>query len=261
MNCERFEDIVSDLARERMMEANAREEGLAHSAECESCAAKLRDERALTVSLRALAVEVKSIAAPPVIEERLLLAFQSQTVASQRQLAAHYWRYWAGAAAAILLIAFATAAIGWRLSGAPESKPVENAKGPAQKPAPQVPETAKPDQGPPPAPEVAQGPDGPPSLTSPAVRRFNRNPRNIDAATVAATNGSQNTEIATDFMPVGYGNAAGLQDGGQVVRVQLPRSVLATFGLPVNMARTNERVKADVLVGTDGLAHAIRFVQ
>ena len=52
-----------------------------------------------------------------------------------------------------------------------------------------------------------------------------------------------------------------LQDGGQIVRVELPRSTLATFGLPVNMDRYHERVKADVLFGADGQARAIRFVQ
>ena len=56
-------------------------------------------------------------------------------------------------------------------------------------------------------------------------------------------------------------NAASLQDGGQIVRVELPRSALANFGLPVNMERYNEKVKADVIFGVDGLAHAIRFVQ
>jgi hypothetical protein len=34
-----------------------------------------------------------------------------------------------------------------------------------------------------------------------------------------------------------------------------------TSVLPVNMDRYNEKVKADVLFGVDGLAHAIRFVQ
>jgi hypothetical protein len=55
--------------------------------------------------------------------------------------------------------------------------------------------------------------------------------------------------------------AVNLQDGGQIVRVELPRSALANFGLPVNMDRYNEKVKADVLLGVDGMAHAIRFVQ
>jgi hypothetical protein len=52
-----------------------------------------------------------------------------------------------------------------------------------------------------------------------------------------------------------------LQDGGHIVRVELPRSALVRFGLPVNMDRMNEKVKADVWLGVDGLAHAIRFVQ
>ena len=68
-------------------------------------------------------------------------------------------------------------------------------------------------------------------------------------------------EIATEFMPVGYMNAANLQDGGQIVRVELPRSAMASFGFPINMDRYNEKVKADVLLGVDGLARAIRFVQ
>ena len=33
------------------------------------------------------------------------------------------------------------------------------------------------------------------------------------------------------------------------------------FGLPMNMDRANERIKADVVVGNDGLARAIRFVR
>ena len=70
-----------------------------------------------------------------------------------------------------------------------------------------------------------------------------------------------NREIATDFISLGYMNPATLQDGGQIVRVELPRSALVNFGLPVNMDRYNEKVKADVLFGVDGLAHAIRFVK
>jgi hypothetical protein len=69
-------------------------------------------------------------------------------------------------------------------------------------------------------------------------------------------------EIATDFIPLSYMSAANLQqEGGQIIRVQLPRSALANFGLPVNMDRYNEKVKADVLYGVDGMARAIRFVQ
>ena len=50
-------------------------------------------------------------------------------------------------------------------------------------------------------------------------------------------------------------------DGGHLVRVELPRSALVSFGLPVNFERAGGRVKADVLLGDDGIAHAIRFVR
>ena len=60
---------------------------------------------------------------------------------------------------------------------------------------------------------------------------------------------------------MGYLSEASLQEGGQIVRVEVPRSTLASFGVPVNMDRYNERVKADIVVGVDGMAHAIRFVQ
>src|SRR6185503_14932567 len=51
-----------------------------------------------------------------------------------------------------------------------------------------------------------------------------------------------NREIATDFMPLGYLNPATLQDGGQIIRVEVPRSTLVKFGLTVTIDRYNEKV-------------------
>jgi hypothetical protein len=50
-------------------------------------------------------------------------------------------------------------------------------------------------------------------------------------------------------------------EGGRVVRVELPRSALASFGLPMNMTEANGSVKADVLMDDFGTARAIRFVR
>ena len=72
---------------------------------------------------------------------------------------------------------------------------------------------------------------------------------------------SEPAEVATQFLPLSYMGSVSLQEGGQLVRVELPRSAMARFGLPVNMERYSEKVKADVLVSADGLARAIRFVQ
>ncbi len=68
-------------------------------------------------------------------------------------------------------------------------------------------------------------------------------------------------EIATDFIPLMQGGQFAQAEGGHLVRVELPRSAMASFGLPVNYERAGGRVKADVLLGDDGIARAIRFVR
>ena len=88
-------------------------------------------------------------------------------------------------------------------------------------------------------------------FASKPVRRANNS--------TAATNA--NEEIATEFLPLTYDGNMSQLDDGQVVRVELPRSALQSFGLPVNAERVGERVKADVLLGHDGVARAIRFVR
>ena len=46
-----------------------------------------------------------------------------------------------------------------------------------------------------------------------------------------------------------------------VIRVQLPMSSLRLMGLLVSEENSAERIQADVLVGQDGLARGVRFVQ
>ena len=77
------------------------------------------------------------------------------------------------------------------------------------------------------------------------------------AARPAADSRAQ--EIATEFIPLGqYAQA----EEGHLVRVELPRSALASFGLPVSAeAAGGGRVKADILLGEDGTARAIRFIR
>ena len=69
-----------------------------------------------------------------------------------------------------------------------------------------------------------------------------------------------NTEIATDYLPLTY-VANSEERSGQVVRVEMPRSAMLALGLPLNNEPIGKVVKADVIVGDDGLALAIRFVR
>jgi hypothetical protein len=67
-------------------------------------------------------------------------------------------------------------------------------------------------------------------------------------------------EIATEYFPINLGSYLQPFDGGRVLRIKLPRSALMNYGLPVDPLRADEEVKADVVIGNDGMARAIRFV-
>ena len=65
-------------------------------------------------------------------------------------------------------------------------------------------------------------------------------------------------EVVTEFYPL-------MEDAppferGELLRVSLPAVAMRGVGLPVNEDRLTDMVQADVLVGQEGLARAIRFV-
>jgi hypothetical protein len=250
MNCQKFESVVSELARGQMMAAELRREALAHSDACDDCAMRLRDEEMLTRGLHTLAAEMESLEAPAMIEANLMMAFRARNAVVPAPVVRRHSAYWLAAVAAMLLIAISVVVFRWSNRPVEDRRQASRQEEPQQKPQPIAePQLAK--DSPVPDDEVL------PQRQRP--RRFHpamqRRPANTQVAN-HVTN-----EIATDFIPLSYMSAASLQDGGQIVRVQLPRSALANFGLPVNMDRYNEKVKADVLFGVDGTARAIRFVQ
>ena len=253
MNCQKFESVVSELARGQMMAAELRGDALAHSDACEDCAMRLRDEEMLTRGLHSLAAETESLEAPAMIEANLMMAFRARNAVVPAPVVRRHSAYWLVAVAAMLLIAITVFVFRWANRPLNDQRQASRQDEPQKKPQ-QVVEQA--------TPQIAKDSPVPDDKVLPQPqkrRRFHpaiqRRPANTQVAN-HVTN-----EIATDFIPLSYMSAASLQDGGQIVRVQLPRSALANFGLPVNMDRYNEKVKADVLFGVDGTARAIRFVQ
>ena len=75
-----------------------------------------------------------------------------------------------------------------------------------------------------------------------------------DATTVAR-------EATTEFFPLFYRSIPSSSE--HIVRMEVPLASLAQFGLASahDMDRTTGTVIADVLVGDDGLARAVRFVR
>ena len=65
-------------------------------------------------------------------------------------------------------------------------------------------------------------------------------------------------EIATDFFPLMESQPP--LERAMLVRVTVPAATMRAFGLPVGDQYLSDPVQADLLVGQDDLARAIRFV-
>ena len=68
-------------------------------------------------------------------------------------------------------------------------------------------------------------------------------------------------EVATEFIPLPYGSELPRLERPRMLRMRLPRTALWSVGLPMNVERAFEPVKADVVFDEDGMARAIRFVR
>lgn len=65
-----------------------------------------------------------------------------------------------------------------------------------------------------------------------------------------------------DFVAVTYvGETAESTRGGRVIRVDVPRSTLFAMGFPVSLENESPTVKADLLIGPDGVTRAVRLVE
>ena len=264
MNCQHFENIINDMAREQTTDATARADAMAHSSACARCSARLADERMLSAGLRRLSASADREEAPARVEAQLLAAFRKQQSAlpsiarararrserlrseRPRSQRPRWPRLVAAAAAALILLALAAIRFGQSRLLAPVERAVNFTH------------------------DLRLAPPNPVrsvrAVANDEPQRAQRNPRrnvNRYKEPLNARAGSSDaaSEIATDFIPLMHGEGFDSMESGQMVRVELPRSALVSFGLPMNMERADERIKADVVVGNDGLARAIRFVR
>ena len=65
-------------------------------------------------------------------------------------------------------------------------------------------------------------------------------------------------EIKSDFIALSY---ARNPESGQIVRVKVPSSMMVTLGLVSSVEKPANLVDAEVVVGDDGMTHAIRFIR
>ena len=257
MNCEDFNDIINELADYKPMAVTIRDAGVSHAALCVDCAAKLANARAVSSTLL-LAAGAESEAAPARIKENLLAAFAAQqqmdsatnnvaSIFSGRKLG--WWT--AAAVAAAAVIVFAGILPAWRGAPAPNQQPsVARNPSPVESPTvtPRVVEQ----------PRVAGVGDNSANPIPAKRRGFKEKTHRL---VTVNSNETVARNTPNEFVPLAYLATATAIDTGTIVRVQLSRSALVRLGLPINLESSNETVRAEVVIGDDGVARAIRLVQ
>jgi hypothetical protein len=165
------------------------------------------------------------------------------------------WQRWALAVAATILIACGFIVYRTIQNGSHKGTGVITVKAPA--PQPPVKREARVEKD-------ATEPEPRRGLRAPRPRRSIRprlNTPPVRGDRIAADAQETESENLTHFFLLRYGDDHKPMESGEVIRVQMPRSALITLGVPVNVERADEPIMADLLIGEDGLARAIRFVR
>ena len=266
MTCPQFEQIFMDLARTSIADSGIAEGALDHAQSCPRCAAQLSDQRKLSVALRAMSAAARNEQAPERVEHALLSAWRmrfgtsppatagrggSRPVARRLWAAGRTaptpWRVRTVAVASLMLLALVVA---WKLRPTSPVRPEERAA--SSTVTSRKAGVAAVDEQTRAAPVVV-----PRLVSSPRPT-----PKHEALSKRVATPETAAAETTTRFYPLPYGSGLGLEEGWVLVRVQVRRSSLASLGVPASEgAATGDMLTADVVVGQDGLARGIRFVE
>ena len=253
MNCQDFELLITDLVRNGRLEEDVSRQARAHAESCARCSARFADEQALTSALKIEAVNIGD--APAHVESALIAAYRAQharrphVIMRRRSAWTAPVRRW-GVAAALAVALLAVMEL--RSLYLSDSKKIVETMPAARQVPPAVSADARPTQ-----------------LQGPAISNDSRDALNMNIPSQADKNRPSHSiprkaqpanAVATDFIPLTYSAGLSSMESGQLVRVLLPRSALSSFGLPVNPARGDQPVTAQVLIGQDGIARAIRFL-
>jgi hypothetical protein len=85
--------------------------------------------------------------------------------------------------------------------------------------------------------------------------------QSVAQSAVSAETPAQSDEVALNFYPLPDSDGLPPLESATIVRVQLPMSSLRLMGLPVSEDGAADFVEADMLLGQDGLARGVRFVE
>lgn len=93
------------------------------------------------------------------------------------------------------------------------------------------------------------------------LQNYAHKPAAASAVAVATAASVAEEESDGSFYPLPEAEALPAVENAMVVRIQLPVSSLQLMGVPVSEERADASVQADLLLGQDGLARAVRLAQ
>ena len=175
-------------------------------------------------ALAALKKATENARAPERVEAALVAAFRERARAASRPAASFCPRWALGAAAMVMVVAGLAVLLNRRTAP----------------PLPVAVVAPRPVVAPEPPKTIASTPSTVPRVVRPRARA---------------------RQVVDEFIPLVPDQTWRPGETGQIMRVSLPRSALQSFGLPVDESRAFETVKADIVVGQDMVARAIRIVR
>lgn len=242
MNCQQFDNIIVNLACGPALATAEHAQALAHAQTCAPCGWRLACQHNVAAGLQVLAVQEQAISAPAHLAVALQAAFERQPSAAQTILSpapVRHWGFaflnwrWAVALAALLVVSGAVATVLWHMPSDELSPPAEVLTQAVIEPPQNL---------------VANhaGVTGEKYVTK---SRAHQRPKTTRRE-------SEEFGALISLMPIAQTEAEEVQ---QVVRMQIPRSTLRLWGLPLNEESSSEQVSAEVYFSEDGVARAIRL--
>lgn len=252
MNCAEFDEIVHDLDRSDVAPRPAGgailpDTALAHAESCSRCARLLTELEGLNFALHAIATRDAQEQAPADVETALLRAFRKQAPAGNVQVHSgrpivvkfRSWRSYAAVAGVAAVVLFGISLLrGW--IGTAPLQPVEHSTN-------AVAETSAGSKTPLPIGQSIVSPESPATAIA-------------SGATSPYAQAASATDDPSAFYALPYADDVASVEGGAVIRVSVPRSTLAAWGLPIQGLEQAGAVPADLLVSADGTPQAIRLV-
>lgn len=264
MNCREFNELLNELASDRLLDALARKRALGHAGGCAVCAHQLAAQRALSAGLIEFAevtgrelptARIKQQLRAAVAERRAapVVTPVSATVLQFKPVAKARWQFQALAAAAVILLLFTVSLLLLRQSNSPEKKNLVGGVTPTPQVTPALSQT----------PVV--NPTPPTSLVESQPREQSAQPQVARRRPVRRVRAAEPTtdeqELASEFVPLTLDTDERALANGTLVRLEVPRARLIAMGLPLRVEADRDTINAEVMMGDNGVAYAIRVVR